>query len=346
MLDHSNGLHAAASAAAGAASPRPDARGVAPGVSDFKPRGVLVAHLAEHQHAVNSLAVSASRSSWLASASADGTVRLWGAARDGVQLDKVCTANNLLGTMLALLWRVSSANDGLKSCKYALPQAQHQCCFGALILCPFQHVESCSWRSSHLTVSCSAQIGCFSSLLTYCGHSRRVVDAHFVTPDTSDHLSIASADAAGHIHIWDVEAQRRRDKHQRPTLAFAANSEQGAPVATQLDSGTVTRLMPHGPLLLAATELAGVRAFDARAGARPVWAMEVPSNHGAVTCMAAVRVVPSFCACLRMAQVAFRCCIGMGMYMMLSKMPDSCCNVTAALRDGKSMSLALVSVVL
>jgi WD40 repeat protein len=74
---------------AGIVSPRSQVRGVPEGLTDFKPRGVLVAHMAEHQHRVNSLAVSSSRSSWIASASSDGTVMLWGGSRDGVQIDKV-----------------------------------------------------------------------------------------------------------------------------------------------------------------------------------------------------------------------------------------------------------------
>lgn len=60
------------------------------GVHDFAPRGVLVAHMAEHQHAVNSLSVSHSRCNWFASASSDGTVKLWGCAKEGVHIDKVC----------------------------------------------------------------------------------------------------------------------------------------------------------------------------------------------------------------------------------------------------------------
>ena len=47
--------------------------------------------MAEHQHAVNSLAVSSSRCNWFASASSDGTVKLWGCAKEGVHIDKVCT---------------------------------------------------------------------------------------------------------------------------------------------------------------------------------------------------------------------------------------------------------------
>lgn len=50
-----------------------------------------MAHMAEHQHAVNSLAVSSSRCNWFASASSDGTVKLWGCAKEGVHIDKVCT---------------------------------------------------------------------------------------------------------------------------------------------------------------------------------------------------------------------------------------------------------------
>lgn len=83
-------IHAATAFTPGMSSPRPCTRGVPDGVADFRPRGVLVAHMADHQDSVNSVCVSASRSSWLASASSDGTVRLWGAARDGVQIDKVC----------------------------------------------------------------------------------------------------------------------------------------------------------------------------------------------------------------------------------------------------------------
>lgn len=55
----------------------------------FKPRGVLVAHMAEHQHSINSLNVSQSHNSWLASASSDGSVKLWGCSREGVHIDKV-----------------------------------------------------------------------------------------------------------------------------------------------------------------------------------------------------------------------------------------------------------------
>lgn len=67
----------------------PQAQNVPDGVHDFAPRGVLVAHMAEHQHAINSLSVSHSRCNWFASASSDGTVKLWGCAKEGVHIDKV-----------------------------------------------------------------------------------------------------------------------------------------------------------------------------------------------------------------------------------------------------------------
>jgi WD40 repeat protein len=67
----------------------PRAQAVPEGLTDFGPRGVLVAHMAEHQHAVNSLSVSHSRCHWFASASSDGTVKLWGCAKEGVHIDKV-----------------------------------------------------------------------------------------------------------------------------------------------------------------------------------------------------------------------------------------------------------------
>lgn len=56
-----------------------------PTLTDFRPRGVLVAHMAEHQHCVNRLAVC-DASPIFASASSDGTVKLW----DRVRFDKVC----------------------------------------------------------------------------------------------------------------------------------------------------------------------------------------------------------------------------------------------------------------
>jgi WD40 repeat protein len=57
--------------------------------ASFKPRGVLVAHMSEHQHSVNSLSVSQNLNSWLASASSDGSVKLWGCSREGIHIDKV-----------------------------------------------------------------------------------------------------------------------------------------------------------------------------------------------------------------------------------------------------------------
>lgn len=65
------------------------------GIVDFAPRGVLVAHMAEHQHAVNSLAVSSNRCHWFASASSDGTVKLWGCGKEGVHIDKVRLLSHL-----------------------------------------------------------------------------------------------------------------------------------------------------------------------------------------------------------------------------------------------------------
>jgi WD40 repeat protein len=49
--------------------------------------------MAEHQHAVNSLSVSHSRCNWFASASSDGTVKLWGCAKEGAHIDKVCSSS-------------------------------------------------------------------------------------------------------------------------------------------------------------------------------------------------------------------------------------------------------------
>jgi hypothetical protein len=135
----------------------------------------------------------------------------------------------------------------------------------------------------------AVQIGCFSSLLSYSGHSGRVVDAYFVSPDTSNTLQMASADSTGCLHLWDAEVQPRRAQKQRPTLSLAA----APPTEAALDGGRVLKLLPHGPLLLAATQAAGVRAFDARAGVRPVWALAVPGTHGVATCMAAVPDAPA-----------------------------------------------------
>lgn len=73
----------------------PAAQHVPDGISDFTPRGVLVAHMAEHQHSVNSLAVSRNRCHWFASASSDGTVKLWGCGKEGVHIDKVAPSRPL-----------------------------------------------------------------------------------------------------------------------------------------------------------------------------------------------------------------------------------------------------------
>lgn len=85
--------------------------------------------------------------------------------------------------------------------------------------------------------------------------------------------------------------QPRRAPNQRPTLTFTAAAPQEAP----LECGGVTRLLPHGPLLIAATERGGLRAFDARAGARHVWTLAAPVAHGVCTSVAAVHDAPALC---------------------------------------------------
>lgn len=73
----------------------PAAQHVPDGIGDFMPRGVLVAHMAEHQHGVNGLSVSRSRCHWFASASSDGTVKLWGCGKEGAHIDKVLPSRPL-----------------------------------------------------------------------------------------------------------------------------------------------------------------------------------------------------------------------------------------------------------
>jgi hypothetical protein len=138
----------------------------------------------------------------------------------------------------------------------------------------------------------SMQIGCFNSLLTYNAHSGRVVEAHFLSDDGSDNLVLASADSCGQIHIWDATVQRRRGPGQRPTLFFPTEQAQ---TQSQLDCGAIMRLRPWGPLLLAATELGGVRGYDPRVGVRHVWSLEAPLSHGVCACMVTLPGAPVLC---------------------------------------------------
>ena len=101
-----------------ATSPVLTTPGLADHVEDFRPRGVLVAHFAEHLAAVSCVAVSRPKSAWLATASNDGTVKVWGAARDGVHLDKVCLGAGWLSiqscvTQLACLTNPRCARLGV-----------------------------------------------------------------------------------------------------------------------------------------------------------------------------------------------------------------------------------------
>lgn len=102
---------------------------------------------------------------------------------------------------------------------------------------------------------------------------------------------MASADSTGHVHIWDISVQPRRAQNQRPSLTFPASS----PLEAQLDSGRIVKLLSSGPLLLVATELGGVRAFDARTGTRPVWALVAPMTHGVCTSLTEVHDAPGLC---------------------------------------------------
>ena len=144
----------------------------------------------------------------------------------------------------------------------------------------------CAWQTC-------LQIGSFNAMLTYAAHSGRCIDAHFLSADGSDSLQLASADSCGQIHVWDAGVQPRTAQGQRPTLFFPHNASQQT--QSQLDCGRIVQLKPWGPLLLAATELGGVRAYDPRAGVRRVWAMEAPLSHGVCTCMAAVHDAPVLC---------------------------------------------------
>jgi WD40 repeat protein len=161
-----------------------------------------------------------------------------------------------------------------------------------------------AWLSAHfmgVQLSCSlvvptcsrfTQIGCFSSLLSYSAHEGAVTDVCILSDDGGDAVHVASIDSTGQLHLWDVSVQPRQAVSQRPTLAFPPAS----PSHLSLDSGHLTRMLQWGGLLLVASEAGGLRAYDARAGARGVWSVDVPPSHGVTTCLAAVPGSPALCS--------------------------------------------------
>ena len=121
---------------------------------------------------------------------------------------------------------------------------------------------------------CWLQMVSFQSRLTYSGHGAPVTCLDFL----SDH-TIASADANGNLHIWDIEYQNSGSA--RPTVALSGT----APTVTNHGWKRAMALQTRGPLLLMLSQQGGVHAFDQRT-ARVVWELPLPASAGVGTCMA------------------------------------------------------------